>query len=178
MCYFLLIVETLGCASSRQSSGQTSSAKADRCTDPSDLANTRMGSLKEKKKPCQKAKFQVPMKIKIKHESVRPSQDCSCQNFLLLNNYNTRPFHHIVLLELVKLYFTPAFSHTHVFIYTKTNPSQRPATENFSLNSYMLARTQHWKTESFNAKCLATLITGSTASSTNNYSLVSEPAMC
>lgn len=174
--------ETLGCPSSRRFSGQTfSSAKADRSTDPSDLANTRNGSLKEKRQKaqiCQKVKFQVPTKIKIKHERARPFQECSCQNFLPLNNYKTRSFHHITLLDLVKLYFTPAFSHTRVLIDTKTSPSQRPATENFSLNSYMLARTQHWKTESFNGKCLATLITGTTASSTNNYSLVSESAMC
>lgn len=37
--------------------------------------------------------------------------------FFPLNNYKTMPFPCITLLDLVKLYFTPAFSHTHIHIH-------------------------------------------------------------
>ena len=46
------------------------------------------------------------------------------------------PFPHLTLSDLAELYV----AQTRTFIRTKTSLSQWPATENFSLNSYVLAR--------------------------------------
>lgn len=53
-----------------------------------------------------------------------------------LSNYKTMLFPCITLVDLAELCFTQTHIHTY-----KDQLSQWPATENFSLNSYMLART-------------------------------------